>query len=132
MKKNVAFWEKRVEWGVYRVFHGVFHVLFHFVFGAGVCALFGYAVMQLWNWLMPTIAGCSTIGFWQAVGLLALCRLLFGGLSGHWMRGHHAKHHRNALREKWMGMTDEERQMFLQNRHCPPGFGRDASSEKQD
>jgi membrane protein required for beta-lactamase induction len=34
-------------------------------------------VWLLWNWLMPVIFGLPTIGFWQALGLCALCSLLF-------------------------------------------------------
>ena len=39
--------------------------------------------MHLWNWLLPPLFGWRTLGFWQALGLLALCRILFGGLGGH-------------------------------------------------
>ena len=42
----------------------------------------GALVMLLWNWLLPPLVGWSEVGFWQALGLLALCRLLFGGLHG--------------------------------------------------
>jgi hypothetical protein len=40
----------------------------------------GFIVMQLWNWLLPAIFGWKAVTFWQALGLLALCRILFGGL----------------------------------------------------
>jgi len=43
---------------------------------------FGQAVHQLWNLLMPDIFGLKAISFWQAVGLMALCWILFGGLRG--------------------------------------------------
>jgi len=39
----------------------------------------GSVVMLLWNWLAPTLFGLRLITFWQAIGLLALCRILFGG-----------------------------------------------------
>lgn len=42
-------------------------------------ALGGWAVMQLWNWLLPPLFGWHTVTIWQALGLLVLCRLLFGG-----------------------------------------------------
>jgi len=42
----------------------------------------GVVVMWLWNWLMPPIAGWREITFWQALGLLTLCRILFGGFGG--------------------------------------------------
>jgi len=39
----------------------------------------GWAVELLWNWLLPPLFGWRQITFWQALGLLALCRILFGG-----------------------------------------------------
>jgi hypothetical protein len=39
----------------------------------------GEVVKQLWNWLLPPLFGWPRITFWQAFGLLALCRILFGG-----------------------------------------------------
>ncbi len=38
---------------------------------------FGLIVMWLWNWLMPTIFGITTITFWQAWGLVVLAHILF-------------------------------------------------------
>ena len=78
-----------------------------------VAAGFSAVVMLLWNWLMPTIFGLSAVGFWQALGLLVLCRILFGGFSGHGLKKHHAEHH---MRKKWMKMTPEERQEFVRRR----------------
>jgi hypothetical protein len=37
----------------------------------------GYAVMWLWNWLMPELFRLPRINFWQAVGLLVLSHILF-------------------------------------------------------
>jgi hypothetical protein len=42
-----------------------------------VALLLGLPLMILWNWLMPTIFGLPTIGFWQAVGLNFLASILF-------------------------------------------------------
>ena len=42
-------------------------------------ALGGWVVRALWNWLLPPLFGWHTLTFWQALGLLALCRILFGG-----------------------------------------------------
>jgi hypothetical protein len=41
--------------------------------------LFGYIVVWLWNWLMPELFGLKLITFWQAVGLIILARIIFGG-----------------------------------------------------
>ena len=46
--------------------------------------IFGYFVMMLWNWLMPTIFGLGEINYWMAFGLIILARLIFGNIgSGH-------------------------------------------------
>src|SRR6202051_1980112 len=43
----------------------------------------GEIVLHLWNWLLPPLFGWRQITFWQAIGLLVLCRILFGGLGSH-------------------------------------------------
>lgn len=64
----------------------------------------GWVVMALWNWLIPAlIAGGKEIDYVQALGLLLLSRILFGGLRGH---GCHGRWHR------WERMTPEEREKF--------------------
>jgi hypothetical protein len=50
---------------------------------AAFALVFGYVVMLLWNWLMPGIFGLVAIGFWQAVGIVILAKLLFGGFGSH-------------------------------------------------
>ena len=81
-----------------------------------VAAGFSAVVMLLWNWLMPTLFGLGVISFWQALGILVLSRILFGGFGGgHGMKRHkfHAGHH---LHDKWMKMTPEQRQEFASRR----------------
>ena len=75
----------------------------------------GYVVMRLWNWLTPTIFGWHMITFWQALGLLVLVRILFGGLglpgrAGPGIRGRM----RDRMRERWEHMSEEERERFRQ------------------
>jgi hypothetical protein len=74
-----------------------------------VVAGLGQAVLQLWNWLMPGIFGLPALTFWQAVGLLGLSWILFGGLRGFPGRSWHG--HRR-MRERWEQMTPEEREAF--------------------
>ena len=45
--------------------------------------LVGKLVMSLWNWLLPPLFGLPAITFWQGLGLLMLCRILFGGFGSH-------------------------------------------------
>ena len=87
---------------------------------------FSLAVMLLWNAIIPGILGLTIITFWQALGLLVLSRLLFGGFGHGRGRGFCGMHNRNAIREKWMNMTPEERKEFVKRRkeHMCGGFGR--------
>ena len=59
------------------------HIIGWIVIGlafAGLFALvFGYVVKWVWNMLMPAIFGLGQITFWQAVGIVILAKLLFGG-----------------------------------------------------
>lgn len=72
------------------------------------CAVLGFIVMQLWNWLMPEISGWHAISFWQALGLLLLSKLLFGGFrGGGWG---HGRRWRKGMRERWEQMTPEQRE----------------------
>ena len=75
------------------------------IIAAAVC---GFVVMSLWNWLAPALFGWRQITFWQALGLLALCRILFGGFGWH-------RPGRRGLRRRIgerCNMTPEERERF--------------------
>ena len=75
-------------------------------------AVFSFFVMQLWNWLMPAVFGWHAITYWQALGLLVLSKILFGGFRGgpqrHWGW-------RRRMMERWDQMTPEERDKFRQS-----------------
>lgn len=104
------------------------HFFWHLLLGLVMIAGFGIVVMLLWNWLMPVLLGWTVIGFWQALGLLVLSRILFGGLGKMFAAGrmrHHTPGHWHRMRSKWLKMTDEERKEFLKHRHFGHGFGCD-------
>jgi len=94
-------------------------------------AIGGGVVMLLWNWLAPALFGLRFITFWQALGLLALCRILFGGFGlgggGHRnsrrrMEGRIRERVRERMAERWEKMTPEEREKFRQGmRSCDSG-----------
>src|SRR5207302_9092838 len=71
----------------------------------------GEIVLHLWNWLLPPLFGWRQITFWQALGLLTLCRILFGGLGGH---GSGRSNFRRRMKERCEHMTPEERERFRQ------------------
>ena len=86
----------------------------------------GEVVMHLWNWLLPPLFGWRMLGFWQALGLLALCRILFGGLGGHGGPG-------PSRGRRWgrgcRNMSPEEREKFRRAMDEGYGFGA-ATGEK--
>jgi hypothetical protein len=81
------------------------------VFATIGVAVLGQVVTQLWNWLMPGLFGWHTIGFWQALGLLILSRILFGAFHG---RSGHGMHWRRRMIDRWEQMSPEQRTKFLQ------------------
>ncbi len=90
-------------------------------------AIGGLVVSLLWNWLLPPLFGWRAITFWQAVGLLALCRILFGGFGGHrphrhGIRGRIADRISERMADRWEHMTPEERERFRQGMRARCGF----------
>src|SRR5215472_12838359 len=85
-------------------------------------------VRLLWNWLLPPLFGWHQITFWQALGILVLCRLLFGGFHGHgggptWRaRRRMRERMEQRMAERWEHMTPEERERFRQRMRWRCGF----------
>jgi hypothetical protein len=74
-------------------------------------AIFSFVVMALWNWLMPALFGWQLVSYWQAMGILVLSKILFGGFRG---RPGSPWHWRQRVMERWIQMTPEEREKFRQ------------------
>ena len=92
-------------------------------------AIGGYIVQQLWNWLLPPLFAWRQITFWQAIGMLALCRILFGGWGG---RGGYRSGFRRRMAERWDAMTPEERERFRQGMRGRCGIGASPSTSKSE
>jgi hypothetical protein len=86
-----------------------------------VGTLLSFVTMRLWNWLTPALFGWHLITFWQALGVLILSKILFGGFRGG--PGRHM-YWRRRMGERWDAMTPEEREKFRQGMRgrCGP-FG---------
>jgi hypothetical protein len=64
----------------------------------------GLVVMLLWNHLVPSIIGWHAISYFQALGLLILCKILFGSFHGRrtsHMTPEERDKFREALRSAW-------------------------------
>lgn len=76
---------------------------------AGI-GLVGWVIMLLWNWLLPDLfIGAQPVGYWQALGILLLSRILFGGLRGSYRRDW------RSYGQRWEQLSPEERAQ-LKNR----------------
>jgi len=87
----------------------ILRVLKFVVIGTLAFSVFSFVIMSLWNWLMPGLFGLHLIGFWQAVGILVLSKILFGGFRPRFGPG---MHWRRRMMARWEHMTPEEREKF--------------------
>lgn len=69
----------------------------------------GLAVMLLWNWLMPTLFAWKEISYFQALGILVLSHILFGGLHGRCRHGHS----RGSFGDRLEQLPPEEREKVI-------------------
>lgn len=76
------------------------------VFILAVVALLTWAVQALWNGVLVDVVAVKTVTYWQALGLLLLAKILFGGwprkAGGHWRTRMWAK--------RWQSMNPEQRE----------------------
>ncbi|HPF96257.1 MAG: hypothetical protein R2802_12655 [Flavobacteriaceae bacterium] len=78
-----------------------------------ILILFGLSaiVMWLWNAILPNVVNVSSITYWQAMGILVLSKILFGGFGC-------GKHKHSMQKKHWLHkmkqMTPEEREKFKQ------------------
>jgi len=93
-----------------RSFHAK-RILFFILIAAAAILFFGGAVMLLWNNVLARAVNVSTITFAQALGILVLSKILFGGFRGSWGGRRQWK---QRMSQKWNNMTPEEREKFKQ------------------
>ena len=87
--------------------------------------VFGFVVMGLWNWILPPATGWRPISYWQALGLLVLSKILFGGLRGY------GGHWRKRMLRRYAEMTPEEQVKFREAMRTRCGYrGGDSEEPK--
>ncbi len=102
-----------------------FRVLKFVAIGIVAFTVFGFVVTHLWNYLMPGLFGLRMITFWQAVGLMLLGRLLFGGFRP----GRGGMGWRGEMMRRWEHMTPEEREKFREGMRGRCGTPRASTPE---
>ena len=82
--------------------------------------LFSLAVMLLWNAIFPAVFKLGAITLWQAMGILVLSKLLFGGF--HSGRRAHPYRHTGPWRHRWTHMSEEDRTRMKEEwaKRCKP------------
>lgn len=88
------------------------------LFACVAIGLLSFVVMSLWNALLPGIFSVRAISIWQALGLLVLSKILFGGFRPY---GGGGRHWRKRMMERWEQMTPEERDKFKRGMRCGHG-----------
>jgi hypothetical protein len=91
-----------------------------------VLVVVGAIVMLLWNSLVPRLFHGPALQYWQAVGLLLLSRILFGGWRGR--GGWHGHWRQRMWRERWQQMTPEERLRLRESLQVRCGRGAGAAA----
>ncbi|TLF46278.1 hypothetical protein [Maribacter aurantiacus] len=109
--KNI---EKQVENTVKESVKKVVKIFFFVLLGIGIAFLVGYVVMYLWNWLMPYLFGLPTVGYWQALGILLLSKIIFGFGGG---GGSHDKRKKSRKKEFFKNRCRPMRRDFTEWEH---------------
>jgi hypothetical protein len=74
-------------------------------------ALFTFAVYHLWNGVLTDVLAVKAITYWQALGILVLAKILFGGFPCR--RGGPCGHFRDRMMSKrWEAATPEQREQM--------------------
>ena len=98
------------------------------VMAALIVTVLSFVVMMLWNWLTPALFGWHVITFWQALGILILAKILFGGFRPR--PGAHM-YWRHRMLERWAQMTPEEREKLRQSMRARCGSWGASSEESK-
>jgi hypothetical protein len=105
----------------------IFRILKIAVMVAAAVLVFGFLVTHLWNYVMPSLFGFHLIKFRQALALVVLGRLLFGGFRP----GRGGMAWRGRMMEKWDQMTPEQREKFREGMRGRCGHFREPASESK-
>ncbi len=93
-----------------RRFNWVKMILLFILIAPVAIFIFGWIVMFLWNNALAPVLQISEVSFWQGLGILVLCKILFSSFSGGRSRRHSTWKER--MTQKWNNMTAEEKEKF--------------------
>ncbi|PTX91602.1 hypothetical protein [Opitutus sp. ER46] len=76
----------------------------------GFLALFTFAVYALWNGVLADVLPVKTITYWQALGLLVLAKILFGGFPCRGGKFGGPPWREHMLARRWSCLSPEQRE----------------------
>lgn len=88
---------------------------FRFLIPLGIIAflgLFSAAVYGLWNGVLVEVIGVKTITYWQALGILVLSKILFGGFPGRGGCGGPGAWRARMMAKRWESLSPEQREQM--------------------
>lgn len=98
------------------------------IVGAAIASGFVFATQYLWNWLVPELFSGPSLTFWQALGLLALTKILFSGIGKRgWGPSGGGPHWKRHWKDRWNTMSPEDRERFqkkMREKWCYPAKDR--------
>lgn len=84
---------------------------------------FGGVVMLLWNAIIPGLTGWAMLDYPHAIGLLVLCKILFGGFRGGDGPSWNQRMAQGMrARKNWEGLSEDERAKLKEewSKRCGP------------
>ncbi len=115
--------------------HKGFRIVAMILIAAGILSLAALVVMLLWNWLIPSIFSAGpTISYWQALGLMVLSKILFGGIKPPAAISRHRDDYwKEKMKEKWDCMDPEKKKNFFHQMHARfHGMNQDETESETD
>ena len=82
------------------------------LFVLGFVAVFSLAVYGLWNGVLTDVLGVKAITYWQALGILVLAKILFGGFPGRRGGPFGPPWRGRMMMERWQSLTPEQREQM--------------------
>jgi hypothetical protein len=79
------------------------------LFMLALVAVLGLAVYGLWNGVLAQVVGVKPVTYWQALGILILARILFGGFPRRPGGPFGAPWGRRMMWKRWQSLTPEQR-----------------------
>lgn len=101
-----------------------------------VAVVFAWVFLYLWNWLIPELFNGPVLTIWQALGLLILSKMIFGGFGHHKNKWHKHSGWGNKWKDRCANLSDEDRNKwkshFMHKWNCGHNDETDVKETSED